>query len=225
MTVRCASCGEELLGAVNRCWRCGTKIDSRHGEHEMPPVRRAPVTQVVDPEVVADGEPSEIPAVAAVPREAGAEISEHVYDATLSDDTLNEPRAADVQPRRRIGSPFAASHTPLATNARFTPAAAPDHSPRKPQYPGKAAAAGGAVAALVLGLLSLAASFFTVGALFLALVGLPMGVWGVSSSRRGQAIVGLLLCCVALAISGFGAAALLYELRYGISPWETPTGY
>src|SRR3954471_6203119 len=24
--VRCSTCGEELLGAVNRCWRCGTAV-------------------------------------------------------------------------------------------------------------------------------------------------------------------------------------------------------
>jgi hypothetical protein len=77
----------------------------------------------------------------------------------------------------------------------------------------------------VLGVLSFASSFFSVGALFLALAGLPVGIWGLFSERRGQAIVGLLLCCAALAISGFQAAALLYQLRYGVSPWETPTGF
>jgi hypothetical protein len=80
-------------------------------------------------------------------------------------------------------------------------------------------------AALVLGVLSLASSFFSVGALFLALAGLPVGIWGLFSERRGQAILGMLLCCAALAISGFQAAALLYQLRYGVSPWETPTGF
>ncbi|MCH5373815.1 MAG: hypothetical protein JJ992_07555, partial [Planctomycetes bacterium] len=138
---------------------------------------------------------------------------------------LSEPQAAVSQPVRRVGSPFAGIPSPPGTPGPAVPAALPDDAPQRPSYPKNAAAAGGAVAALVLGLLSLAASFFTIGALFFAVVGLAVGVWGLSSERRGQAIVGLLLCCIALAISGFGAAALLYEWHYGISPWDTPTNY
>src|SRR6478752_7842357 len=39
MAVRCSKCGEELLGAVNRCWKCG-QIFALHPEMDgTPPVR------------------------------------------------------------------------------------------------------------------------------------------------------------------------------------------
>jgi hypothetical protein len=49
MSVKCAQCGEELLGAVNRCWRCGTLLQSRDG-NDAPPVIVTPrvVTAVQD---------------------------------------------------------------------------------------------------------------------------------------------------------------------------------
>lgn len=42
VSVYCEKCGEPLMGAVNRCWKCGTtfaKVESA----PIPPVRRAPV--------------------------------------------------------------------------------------------------------------------------------------------------------------------------------------
>ncbi|MGE0756916.1 MAG: hypothetical protein AB7O38_07845, partial [Pirellulaceae bacterium] len=42
MAVRCAHCGEELLGAVNRCWRCGKALAVHAGPIDIPPVRRPP---------------------------------------------------------------------------------------------------------------------------------------------------------------------------------------
>jgi hypothetical protein len=106
------------------------------------------------------------------------------------------------------------------------PNAPADRAPPKSRLlPGPAAARAAALVALLLGVLSFAVSFVSVGALFIALAGLPAGIWGLYSDRRGQAIVGMLLCCVALAISGFQAAALLYQFQYGMSPWETPTSY
>ena len=55
ITVICSNCGEELIGAVNRCWKCGTNFvrtttrdtaanTSPHDfEAAAPPIRRAPV--------------------------------------------------------------------------------------------------------------------------------------------------------------------------------------
>ena len=42
MSIRCAQCGEELLGAVNRCWRCGQAIEVP-ADGGVPPIVRAPV--------------------------------------------------------------------------------------------------------------------------------------------------------------------------------------
>lgn len=43
MAVHCARCGEELMGAVNRCWKCGHTVASHSGPLDLPPIRRAPV--------------------------------------------------------------------------------------------------------------------------------------------------------------------------------------
>ena len=55
MSVVCDKCGEQLMGAVNRCWKCGT-VFARVATNDQPPVRRAPVlaayltaTQVATP--------------------------------------------------------------------------------------------------------------------------------------------------------------------------------
>lgn len=38
----CQNCNEELVGTVNRCWRCGQEVDVSLLS-ELPPIRRAPV--------------------------------------------------------------------------------------------------------------------------------------------------------------------------------------
>ena len=52
MSVRCSKCGEELMGAVNRCWKCGQMFAQRPEIDGRPPVRAtaadlAPVEAVV----------------------------------------------------------------------------------------------------------------------------------------------------------------------------------
>jgi len=42
MAVRCSKCGEELLGAVNRCWKCGQMFALRPEIDGRPPVRAEP---------------------------------------------------------------------------------------------------------------------------------------------------------------------------------------
>lgn len=51
MPVHCAACGEELLGAVNRCWRCGRTFAHAPTPESEPPVRRSalPAALVVAP--------------------------------------------------------------------------------------------------------------------------------------------------------------------------------
>src|SRR5438876_8864385 len=46
MAVRCSKCGEELLGAVNRCWKCGQMFALRPEIDGRPPVRtESPIAQ------------------------------------------------------------------------------------------------------------------------------------------------------------------------------------
>jgi hypothetical protein len=90
-----------------------------------------------------------------------------------------------------------------------------------PTYPANAGATGGAIAAVVLGVMALATiSFITPGALLISIIGVGMGVWGLYSDRRPVAVFGLLLCCIAMAISGFFSAVQLFELINGYDPFE-----
>jgi hypothetical protein len=43
VSITCTTCGEELLGAVNRCWNCGSEFPLHQGSVNLPPVRRAPI--------------------------------------------------------------------------------------------------------------------------------------------------------------------------------------
>ena len=56
------------------------------------------------------------------------------------------------------------------------------------------AAKGGAVAALVLGLLAVFGAFITQWSLFNAVIGMVLGLWGLGSSMPRTAVVGILLC-------------------------------
>jgi len=53
MPVKCAQCGEELLGAVNKCWRCGQLVES-HPEVDVPPVVQPPI--LITPPVITPAE-------------------------------------------------------------------------------------------------------------------------------------------------------------------------
>lgn len=211
MAVRCAVCGEDLLGAVNRCWRCGSKMEARSGETDLPPVRQAPPPAAMLPEILPDEEIAE----------ATMAVGPSADGPPNWGQPAGPPGPAGVRPTtpRRTGSPFAASNradAPVAGDAHRV------QDRRRSTDRRDAAAGGSALASLGLGTLALICSWFTVGALFFALVGIPAGIWGLYSGRRNQAIVGLLLCCAALAISGFQAVVLFYELRYGFKPWAAP---
>ncbi|HND54025.1 MAG TPA: hypothetical protein PLV92_16555 [Pirellulaceae bacterium] len=47
MQVHCAKCGEEVMGAVNRCWKCHHSFGNRLAA-QLPPVRRPPIDGPLD---------------------------------------------------------------------------------------------------------------------------------------------------------------------------------
>ena len=211
MPVTCSHCGEELLGAVNCCWKCGAKFALRPEMDGRPPFRRPPV---LDPE----------PAAATTAEVTIAEVTDaDVSSADVPDDA--------VAPNIRRGSPFVTSATlapaPRTTNPPLhAPVVAPaptNHSTTSSyRYSDHMVSIVAAVSSVVLGLASLMlSSYFPIGALAIAVVGLAMGVWGLYSTRRGIAVLGVILCCVALSLSGFRSVVLLYKSVYGYSPWES----
>ncbi|MFM7842739.1 MAG: hypothetical protein ACKPEY_00715 [Planctomycetota bacterium] len=52
--VRCSKCEEELLGAVNRCWRCGSVFSSQLPADGQPPVRRWPIPRLQSDPITAE---------------------------------------------------------------------------------------------------------------------------------------------------------------------------
>ena len=185
MSIRCSKCGEELLGAVNRCWRCGTTFRAAAAAGGLPPVRRSPVA-IVDAEIV------QTPA-----------------DVATAIPVSGEPVAISPPVASQPTSPFAEGA--VVVDRRHTVAI-----PRR-----QTAAVGGAIASVLLGVVSLlSAKLLPLGSLITCVIGLPFGVWGIYSERRGLAIVGLALCCLALGLASFFGAVELYVWTHGHSPWD-----
>ena len=205
MPVTCSQCGEELLGAVNCCWKCGTKFALRPEMDGRPPFRRPPMA-----ETAAVAPPAEVVTVA----EASGE-------AVPTNIRRGSPFIAAAQwspaPRTSNGpeNPTAAARVTQATSAQ--PSA--DSADRYSEHVVSIVAA---VLSVVLGLASVVLCFyFPIGALAVAVVGLAMGVWGLYSDRRGVAVIGVILCCIALSFGGFRSVVQLYTNIYGISPWQS----
>jgi len=195
MAVLCTKCGEELLGSVNRCWRCGHEFVSRAGPVEQPPLRRSPIQDLLEGPLAAE---------------------------VLDENETSAPTEVSEPAGRwsRRGSPFAQPGSDRSAHVdRDTKV---DAGPRLPEYPRNAGAIGGAVVAIALGSIGFGLAFvFPVGALIVTSLGLVMGIWGVYSRKRGAAILGLLICCVAFATAGFNGAVELYTYAHGVSPFET----
>lgn len=195
MAVLCAKCGEELLGAINRCWRCGTEYESRSGDTQVPPRRRSPIVGGL----------------------LGEALEAIVEDAPTTDNDERHSESPEFPQGLRRGSPFRPAE-PAETDTESMVGA----PPRATRYPVNNAATVGATLAMTLGTLSLGLCYFypLVGGI-MAAVGIGMGVWGLHSKQRKGAIFGLLLCCAALAIAGFFGAAEVFRAVHGHAPWES----
>jgi hypothetical protein len=96
--------------------------------------------------------------------------------------------------------------------------------PRIARYPRHPSAAGGAIAAVTLGTLGLVVAIFSklpIMGLPLAVLGLLLGAWGTLSQRRGLAIVGLVLCLLAVVVSGTREAIQAYRTIYEDRPIDS----
>jgi hypothetical protein len=71
-------------------------------------------------------------------------------------------------------------------------------------------AMGGTVASLVLGITGAALAYWWPMATIIAVLGLGMGIWGLQSQKRNLALVGMLLCCLAIGLGSFSAVRQIY---------------
>jgi hypothetical protein len=215
MAVRCSKCGEELLGPVNRCWKCGQTFATLPDAAGLPPVRR---------------ETTQVPAAAPPARAAGEGTAAAAAPVLPLEpvQTAGNPAAvaaADAPGAIRTGSPFA----PGAVMAPVAPSQTVGHGAtlttrNRPKAPPTSdlirdqVAVAGAIAAIVLGAFGLSVSWMTnptaiIGGALIAILGLVMGMWGLHSRRRGWALFGMLVCVAAIALASYSGAMLLYEAR------------
>jgi hypothetical protein len=198
MAVRCSKCGEELLGAVNRCWKCGQ-------------------TFALHPEI--DGRP---PVRAETPFSGQEPLEAIVLDAA----TKPQEGVAGQQPAAVVAAPPVRAPAALATPQRVI---LPRRASTAEQIDARRAgmmAMGGTVTSLVLGVFAAGIALAWPPAAFVAVLGLAMGIWGLHSPKRNWALVGMLLCCLAIGFGAFGGARRLYQYYESQRPVlieDTPT--
>jgi hypothetical protein len=198
----CPYCGEELLGAANRCWKCGQRV-------------LKPAPQVETPVLVAEiaGESSA--------SSAGAIALAEPPIAMLSVDELSLA-VAKIPPRR--GSPFAfdAAIVDRSANKTWYGEGPYSHNtksgrahtlppPLLPNYPRHTSAIGGVYAAYLLGAMSLMLLPFTHFGTVAAALAVGCAVWGLFSSKKRLAIIALILCCLSLAVGCWQIGYSIYS--------------
>lgn len=181
----CPHCGEELLGTVNRCWKCGQRV-----RMPAPKAVEALVAEVAEPVAPVLQLTAEEVAVA-LEREPPRRGSPFAVEATLA------PRASQA--------------TFYGTGPYREAKPRGYDRPRMPQYPKHTSAVGGVTAALLLGGFSLILLFFTVLGGIPALLGVGCAIWGLFSKRKELAIFALVLCCLALTIAAWKTGFYVYE--------------
>jgi len=177
MTVRCSKCGEELLGAVNRCWKCGQMFALRPEIDGRPPVRSV---------AAASQEPIQAPAVPASPMGTAGELSAALPVPSVRVTPVPAPRVA--LPRRNSTAEMIEAH-----RLRMM-------------------AMGGTVASVVMGLFAALLATVWPPVAIVAVIGLLMGIWGLYSPRRNWALLGMLLCCLAIGIGTYGGVRRLNDM-------------
>jgi hypothetical protein len=203
MAVRCTRCGEELLGAVNRCWKCGQEFRARPTVEGLPPVR------------------DEVVAAAVAALSTGEALEARIVDDSATGDPVGIAQTAvqSIQPAAPtavlVAPPVRLPPHPLATPA--------PPRPRVTSRPTNIAAEGGAYAALALGVFGLVLSWSLFYGALVALVGLFAGIWGIYSPRRNWALVGMLLCAIAIGLGTFTGVRQLNLYLTRNAPIEAPT--
>jgi len=171
---------------VNRCWKCGQTFALRPEIDGRPPVRpdvAAAADEPLEAILIEEGSANQLSAPSPVAAAATAEVGPISAVAVAVGSPL-APRAAKL----RAVSPVDLID---AQRASLT-------------------AMGGTAAAFVLGVFALGVGLFGFWGVPVAVLGLVMGIWGLYSARRRWALAAMLLCCLAIGLSSYTGARLLY---------------
>jgi hypothetical protein len=229
MTVRCAHCGEELLGAVNRCWKCGQAFSAQPTVDGLPPVRSQSPAAGAGDAAVAQVEALEARVLDDAQTESVGDTAVlTVAESAEAPESAGSPAAepAPAPPMSIFPLPPNPLATPSAYDAPSLYEAAPAFPTRQRYVPPRPniAALGGAYGALLLGMFALLLAPFRWEAAIVAFIGLLAGIWGIYSPRRGWAVIGMLLCAIAMGWGTYtGMRALwLYMNRNAAISDEVP---
>lgn len=197
MAVKCATCSEDFLGAVNRCWKCGSYVALNLEAFQTPPVRRSPV--VLRQRAKAAVPPQS--AQSAVAELAGASNSQ------AANSQIGKPQPATG---RKRGNPFAAE----SEHAVFIPAASEAMA-------NELAAEKGVWIGLVVAVLTWILAFvFPPAAVVTAIVAIGLAIWGLSSRKKAFAGALIVLCVMGFVVSGYQSAKWAYDM---IAPEFSPS--
>ena len=192
MKINCGQCGEELLGSVNRCWRCGLEFEPLDGE--QPQISRGPLS--LDDHVSHLSPLDNVP-LATLDADANDGGQAEVVAELV---TPSPPGNRDSIAHPAPGSPFAPSHT---SSNRPLPASY-DQSMGLPM--------GLAVSSILLGVFGLIGSFYSPWASVAGLFGLVLGIVAIAKSeRKTPSAIGIALCSLALIISAVSISTYVYN--------------
>ncbi|MEY4179806.1 MAG: hypothetical protein RLY70_3380 [Planctomycetota bacterium] len=123
MKAHCGYCGEEIMGAVNRCWRCGHHFAVSPAADGLPPVRRDPIPAPTGGSL----EPSRTTVVGRAlpvsvrPQSPASPIETHAQPAIASQTAQSSDEAAagrllrlETANAKRWGTPFSSDFEPTA---------------------------------------------------------------------------------------------------------------
>ncbi|PHS11488.1 MAG: hypothetical protein COA78_09645 [Blastopirellula sp.] len=203
MATICSKCGEQLLGSVNRCWKCGTEYQAEP-ESDIPPICRGPVLREylsLGNELTAE----ELPVVIVAEE---VEQNDIPQDSVLVEETpsesdtqeLAEPSATDTSIENEVSDSAISPITqPFAIEPEDTQSGL------------------GNTYLWIIGLSIVAgtSSIFTVYAIPLSLIALGFAIWKLNDHQGSLTWVCLLLAILAFAISSIRLAIFIYSLVGG----------
>ena len=112
-------------------------------------------------------------------------------DATVDAELVTRPDASDLPQATIVEASFA---SPKAYLKPISPPPIVDNLDN-------IAANGGAVGAIVLGIWSFLGAFITNWSIINGILGVVLGLWGLTSRRRRMALIGILLCLISIFLS------------------------